>query len=96
MLLSFYSMHKIESYRLATLMESVGSLDVTQSTIQVLFAFVFQTIGGSKGGVRDARSPLGFKILSISCSFWEILAKSHPLGGFTPPPEGNPGSATAN
>ena len=46
--------------------------------------------GGSKGGgVRDARPPLCVQILSISCSFWENLAKlrvhAPPLGGFTPP-----------
>ena len=38
--------------------------------------------GGSKGGARDAR-PLGAQILSISCSFWENMAKSY-VG--TPPP----------
>ena len=50
------------------------------------------------GGVRDARPPpLGVQILSISCSFWENLAKlcvHAPPGGFTPPPGGNPGSVT--
>ena len=52
-------------------------------------------IGGSRGGVRDARPPLGVQILSISCSFRENLACSRPPGGFTPPPRENPGSATA-
>ena len=44
--------------------------------------------GGSKGGARDARPPPpGVKILSISCSFWKILAKSYvgaPLGSWRP------------
>ena len=36
------------------------------------------------------------QILSISCSFWEILAKSYvgAPGGLAPPPRGNPGSTT--
>ena len=41
--------------------------------------------------------PPGVQILSISCSFWEILAKSYvgaPPGELAPPPRGNPGSAT--
>ena len=55
--------------------------------------------GGSKGGGRRGRvAPLGVQILLISCSFWEILAKSYvgapPLGRLAPPPRGNPGSAT--
>ena len=40
-------------------------------------------IGGSRGGVRDARPPLGVQILSISCSFREKF------GVFTPPLEGS-------
>ena len=47
--------------------------------------------------ILDAPSP-GVQILSISCSFWEHLAKSYvgvPPGGLAPPPQGNPGSATA-
>ena len=32
--------------------------------------------GGSKGGMRDAHPPR-VQILSISCSFWENLAKSY-------------------
>ena len=39
--------------------------------------------GGSKGGAGDARPLLGVQILSISCTFWEILAKSY-VGA--PPP----------
>ena len=37
----------------------------------------------------------GVPILSISCSFWENLFKSHvgSLGGLAPLPRGNPGSA---
>ena len=46
-----------------------------------------------------ARDALGTQILSISCSFWEILTKSYvgitPLPRkLAPPPQGNPGSAT--
>ena len=54
-------------------------------------------IGGSKGGCKGRAPPLGAQILSISCSFWENLAKSY-VGAFpgelAPPPRGNPGSAT--
>ena len=42
--------------------------------------------------------PPGVQILSISCSFWENLAKSYvgaPPGELVPPPQGNPGPATA-
>ena len=50
-------------------------------------------------GAQEARAPLGTQILSISCSFREILAKSYvgaPLGSWCPPPPwGNPGSAAA-
>ena len=51
-----------------------------------------------RGGAGDARPPR-VQILSISCSFWEILAKSYvgappPPGELAPPPRGNPGSAT--
>ena len=44
------------------------------------------------------RAPPGVQILSISCSFWENLAKlcvGAPPGELAPPPRGNPGSATA-
>ena len=49
--------------------------------------------------ILDARPLLGVQIFSISCSFWENLAKMcvhapPPPRGFTPPPGGNPGSAT--
>ena len=48
--------------------------------------------------ILDARPPPpGVQILSISCSFWEILAKSYvgaPPGELAPPPRGNPRSAT--
>ena len=49
-------------------------------------------------GHEGHASPLGARILSISCSFWENLAKSYvgaPTGELVPPPRGNPGSATA-
>ena len=39
-------------------------------------------------GAQGTCAPLGVQILSISCSFWEHLAKS-------PQPRGNPGSAIA-
>ena len=65
---------------------------------QLITNYNTQFSGGSKGGARDARSP-GAQILSISCSFWENLAKSYvgapPPGELAPPPRGNPGSATA-
>ena len=46
------------------------------------------------GGARDVRPPV--QILSISCSFWGILAKSYigAPGGLAPSPRRNPGSAT--
>ena len=72
-----------------------------QSIFYNWFIWFKVPIGGSRGGVRDARPPLGVQILSISCSFRENLACSRPPwrvhappGGFTPPPRENPGSAT--
>ena len=62
--------------------------------MDVIF-FGFLRINGSDGsrGTRDARPlPRGVQILSISCSFWENLAKSYV--GAPPPPRGNPGSGT--
>ena len=60
-----------------------------------LVNLIFQkSSGGSKGG---AGTPPPVQILSISCSFWEILAKSYvgaPPGELVPPPLGNPLSAT--
>ena len=49
---------------------------------------VFLCIGGSRGGVRDARPPLGVQILSISCSFRENLACSRPPWRVHAPPSG--------
>ena len=49
-------------------------------------------------GTRGMRIPLGVQILSLSCSFWENLAKSYvgaPWRVGAPPP-GNPGSATGD
>ena len=47
------------------------------------------TSGGFRGG-RGTRDPLGTQILSISCSFWEYLAKSYvgapPPGEILDPP----------
>ena len=66
--------------------------------------FLMKCSGGSKGGPRDASSPHPpppprVQILSISCSFWKILAKSY-VGAppspreVAPPLQGNPASAT--
>ena len=60
---------------------------------------VYLAVADLRGGVRDARPPLCVQILSISCSFWENLAKlrvhAPPLEGSRPPPPwGNPGSVT--
>ena len=56
------------------------------------------SVADLRGGVRDARPPLCVQILSISCSFWENLAKlrvhAPPLEGSRPPPWGNPRSVT--
>ena len=49
----------------------------------------------SSGGSRGRKGhPPGVKILTISCSFWEILVKSFVGASLVPPPQGNPGSAT--
>ena len=54
------------------------------------------TIGGSKGGARDA--PPGSNFFSTLCSFlgenWLNNSFSHPPLELAPPPWGNPGSAT--
>ena len=55
-----------------------------------------ETSGGSKGGDRDARPPLGVQILSFSCSFRPKNRLVHPLWELAPPPSGNHGSATGN
>ena len=66
----------------------------------VMLEFTLKKIhnsGGSKGGARGMRTPLGAQILSILCSFWENLAKSYvcaPPWGVGAPPRGNPGSAS--
>ena len=59
--------------------------DVTRNPKQLACFILIMSIvsGGSKGGAGDARPP-GVQILSFSCSFWEILAKSY-VG---PPPRG--------
>ena len=64
--------------------------------VYMLQEMVVVTIGGSRGGVRDARPPLGVQILSISCSFRENLACSRPPWRVHAPPRENPGSATGN
>ena len=48
----------------------------------------YASIGGSRGGVRDTRPPLGVQILSISCSFRENLACSRPPWRVHAPPSG--------
>ena len=45
----------------------------------------YKALADLRGGARDAHSSLGAQILSISCSFWEKLAKSY-VGA---PPPGN-------
>ena len=55
-----------------------------------------KTLADLHSKILDA---LVVQILSISCSFWENLAKlcvRALSGGFTLPPGGNPGSATEN
>ena len=54
----------------------------------------YMSIGGSKGGARDARPPLGVQILSFSCSFWQKIDKIIPIWELAHPPGENPGSAT--
>ena len=46
-----------------------------------------QAVADLHSKILDARPPLGVQILSISCSFWEILAKSYvgaPPGSWRP------------
>ena len=60
------------------------------------FSFLYSAVADLRGSAGDA-PPLGVQTLSISCSFWEILAKSYvgaPPGDLAPPPWGNPASAT--
>ena len=55
------------------------------------------TVADLHSKILDAHPSPGVQILSISCSFWEILTKSYvgaPPGELVPPPRGNPGSAT--
>ena len=51
-------------------------------------------IGGSRGGVRDARPPWASKFFRFHAVFGKIWRVHAPPGGFTPPPQENPGSAT--
>ena len=66
----------------------------------------FSTLNKHTSAVADLHSKIldtpPVQILSISCSFWENLAKSYvgatpppPPGELASPPQGNPGSATA-
>ena len=52
------------------------------------------SIGGSRGGVRDARPPWASKFFRFHAVFGKIWRVHAPPGGFTPPPRENPGSAT--
>ena len=40
-----------------------------------LISLHIHSIGGSKGGARDTRPPLGVQILSFSCSFRQKIEK---------------------
>ena len=56
--------------------------------------------GGSKGG-REGRTPPplrpnSFNFMQFLGEFGKIACSRPPLGGFTPPPWGNPGSVTDN
>ena len=64
----------------------VQAFELTNSAV-----FAILISGGSKGGAGDAPPPPppGVQILSISCSFWEISAKSY-VG--TPPGSWRPSS----
>ena len=53
-----------------------------------------ESIGGSRGGVRDARPPWASKFFRFHAVFGKIWRVHAPPGGFTPPPRENPGSAT--
>ena len=53
--------------------------------------------GGSKGGCEGCMTPLGLKIFSFSCSFWDNWQNCllvPPPAGLAPPTRGNPGFAT--
>ena len=55
------------------------------------------TVADLRVGREGRPPPLGVQILSISCSFWENLAKSYVgalPGELAPLPRGNSGSAT--
>ena len=82
-------------YFTCTSLTSVGFGNVSANTnAEKIFSIIAMLIGGqsvqfivsggSKGGTRDV--PPGVQILSISCSFWQNLAKSY--AGAPPPPEG--------
>ena len=56
--------------------------------------------GGSKGG-REGRTPPplrpnSFNFMQFLGEFGKIACSCPPLGGFTPPPWGNPGSVTGH
>ena len=58
------------------------------NTLDTIEVFIANDRGGFRGA-QGARPPLGTQILSISCSFWENMAKSYvcaPPGRWRPPP----------
>ena len=56
------------------------------------------SVADLRGGVRDARPPPlrpnSFNFMQFLGEFGKIACSRPPLGGFTPPPWGNPGSVT--
>ena len=59
---------------------------------------VTYAVADLRGGVRDARPPPlrpnSFNFMQFLGEFGKIACSRPPLGGFTPPPWGNPGSVT--
>ena len=64
--------------------------DVNMKTIKLLqHALILRLIiGGSRGGVRDARPPRASKFFRFHAVFGKIWRVHAPPGGFTPPPSG--------
>ena len=76
---------------------AAGAILITFSeTCYVYLQVADHCIGGSRGGVRDARPPpWASKFFRFHAVFGKIWRVHAPPGGFTPPPRENPGSATA-
>ena len=72
----------------------ISSQISSRSTYMPSIAFLVSGIGGSRGGVRDARPPWASKFFRFHAVFGKIWRVHAPPGGFTPPPRENPGSAT--